>query len=84
MDVSNIFLFLVTNRSPRLDECGNSVRAVEVSKELCKRFMFHNFEVLSGLSVKKLNPTHQKNEAKQTALGEVLFAASHGLSLIHI
>ena len=40
--------------------------------------MFNNFEVVSGLSVKKLDPTQQKNEAKQTALAEVLFAASHG------
>ena len=69
---------VVGNRSPRLDACGNSVRAVEVSKELVKRFLFHNFEVLSGLSVVKMDPTLQKNEARRTALAEVLFAASHG------
>ena len=69
---------MVCCRSPRLDACGNSVRAVEVSKELGKRLLFHNFEVLSGLSVKKLDPAQQKNEAKQTALAAVLFAASHG------
>ena len=69
---------VVCHRSPRLDACGNSVRAVEVSKELGKRFLFHNFEVLGGLSVKKLDPTLQKNEAKRRALGEVLFAAKYG------
>ena len=69
---------LFGNRSPRLDACGNSVRAVQVAKELGKRFVFNNFEVLSGLSVRKLDPTQQKNEAKHTALAAVLFAASHG------
>ena len=70
--------FVFLRRSPRLDACGNSVRAVQVAKELGKRFLFHNFEVLSGLSVTKMEPTEQKNEAKHNALGAVLFAASHG------
>ena len=65
-------------RSPRLDEVGNSVRGVASFQELVKRFSFHNFEVLSGLNLKKIDPTLQKNEAKHAALGEVLFAASLG------
>ena len=69
---------VVGNRSPRLDACGNSARAVEVAQELGKRFLFHHFEVLSGLGVKKLDPTQHKDHAKRTALAEVLFAAKHG------
>ena len=69
---------MLWRRSPRIDACGNSVRAVQVSKELVKRFLFHNFEVLSGLSVDKMDATMQKNEQKRSALAAVLFAASHG------
>ena len=65
-------------RSPRLDKIGNSVRAVEAYKELVKRFSFHNFELFSGLSAKKIDPTKEKNEAEYAALGGVLFAASNG------
>jgi len=64
--------------SPRLDSVGNSTRAVHGCTELVKHFAFHNFEVFSGLSQSKVDPTQPKNEAKQAVLGELLFAASQG------
>lgn len=45
--------------SPRLDVVGNSVRAVQTAKELCKRIQFHNFEVFSGLNQNKINPSNR-------------------------
>ena len=39
---------------------------------------FHNFEVFSGLSHAKIDPTIRKNENKQAALSDLLFAASEG------
>ena len=79
--VGRAVLFIIalsSCRSPRLDKIGNSVRAVEVSKELVKHFSFHNFEVFSGLSAKKIDPTKRKNEAEHAAFADVLFAASNG------
>jgi glutaminase len=64
--------------SPRLDEIGNSARGVHVAQELVKVFSFHNFEVFSGLSQTKIDPTKRKGEAQQKALGAILFAASMG------
>jgi glutaminase len=64
--------------SPRLDAVGNSVRAVAGFTELCKRFSFHNFEVFSGLSRKKIDPTMRKGSGGQAVLGDLLFAASQG------
>jgi glutaminase len=64
--------------SPRLDEVGNSTRGVAVATALVKHFAFHNFEVFSGLSQTKLNPTERHDAAKHAVLGELLFAASQG------
>jgi glutaminase len=64
--------------SPRLDSVGNSARGVHGATELVKLFQFHNFEVFSGLSRTKIDPTMRKNAGKQAALGELLFAASQG------
>merc|ERR1711988_1882526 len=63
--------------SPRLDTVGNSVRGVAVFKELIKRFSFHNFEVFSGLSSKKIDVTSRKN-ANFARVNSVLFSASLG------
>lgn len=64
--------------SPRLDAVGNSTRGVAVATELVRHFAFHNFEVFSGLSQTKINPTERKDAVKQAILGELLFAASQG------
>ena len=64
--------------SPRLDDVGNSVRAVQAAAELSKRYAFHNFEVFAGNNATKLDPTMPKGEHKQERLAELLFAASQG------
>lgn len=64
--------------SPRLDSVGNSQRGVRAATELVKHFAFHNFEVFSGLSRTKIDPTKRKNSDKQAALADLLFAASSG------
>jgi len=64
--------------SPRLDDNGNSVRGVAAATELVKYISFHNFEVFSGLSHAKIDPTIRKNENKQASLSDLLFAASEG------
>jgi glutaminase len=64
--------------SPRLDQVGNSARGVAVAKALVNRFQFHNFEVFSGLSATKTDPTLRRNAAQEAALFSVLFAASEG------
>ena len=64
--------------SPRLDDIGNSVRAVAAAAELTKRYAFHNFEVFAGNNATKIDPTVPKGESKQETLAELLFAASQG------
>lgn len=64
--------------SPRLDDCGNSVRGVAVAKALQEYIQFHHFEVFAGLSRPKLNPTKSRDEDRQQALSEVMFATSEG------
>jgi len=63
--------------SPRLDSVGNSVRGVAVCQALVRRFQFHNFEVFSGLSSKKIDVTSRKN-ANFARVNSVLFSASLG------
>ena len=69
---------MLSYRSPRLDEVGNSVRGVAVFKEIVKRLAFHNFEVFEGWSQKKVDPKQPKNKAQYDAIGATLFAASYG------
>jgi len=68
----------ITIWSPRLDSVGNSVRGVAVAKELLKRISFHNFEVFSGITRTKMDPSSRLNDANDRVLGEMLFAASFG------
>jgi glutaminase len=73
--------------SPRLDAVGNSVRAVAVATMLTERLSVHNFEVFSGLSRTKWDPTMKAATSKQEEIDECLFAASQGdvqmLTLMH-
>lgn len=64
--------------SPRLDPVGNSVRGVQVAKELVEKLQFHNFEVFSGLSRKKIDASRAKYWAKLKEVGYMLYAASQG------
>ena len=70
--------------SPRLDGIGNSVRGVETAKALVERLQVHNFEVFSGLSRKKIDPTVRRYWARQKEIGFMLEAASSGdLNALH-
>jgi len=64
--------------SPRLDAVGNSARGVHAATELGKHFQLNNFEVFSGLSRTKIDPTMPKNAGQQAKVGALLFAASQG------
>eukprot|EP00039_Didymoeca_costata_P015864 m.275503 g.275503 ORF g.275503 m.275503 type:complete len:733 (+) comp16293_c0_seq31:1947-4145(+) len=64
--------------SPRLDENGNSVRGVEVAKQLVQYIRLHNFEVFSGQAITKMDPTKPASEDAHYALSGVLFAVGKG------
>jgi len=64
--------------SPRLDAVGNSVRAVAVATQLTERLSVHNFEVFSGLSRTKWDPTMKASASKEQETDECLLAAAQG------
>jgi glutaminase len=64
--------------SPRLDNIGNSTRGVAVATELVKRFNFHNFEVFSGHTTTKINPSKPAGFDENKSLADLIFAASEG------
>jgi glutaminase len=64
--------------SPRLDSVGNSVRGVATAKAMTERLQVHNFEVFSGLSRKKIDPTARTYWAMDTEISRLLEAASSG------
>ncbi len=63
--------------SPRLDQYGNSVRAVDISQQLVSRFNFHNYDCLITDS-NKHDPLLQKNEEKLNGVMVANHAASLG------
>lgn len=54
------------------------MRGVEGATKLVDRFQFHTFEVFSGLSRTKVDPTLKKNQSAVAVVSELLFAASEG------
>lgn len=68
--------------SPRLDKNGNSVRGVEFTQELCKRFNFHKYENLRGVvgqsDGQKKDPSRKENSNFIADLQELIYAASEG------
>jgi len=68
--------------SPRLDRNGNSVRGVEFTQELCKRFNFHKYENLRGVvgtsEGQKQDPSTKRNSNFIADLQELIYAASEG------
>ena len=74
---SNRLRLLLSISNPRTS-LHKTFAGVAAACELVKHFSFHNFEVFSGLSQTKINPTERKDAVKQAILGELLFAASQG------
>ena len=67
----------ITIWSPPLDRYGNSVKAVEVSKQLVNMFNFHTYDNLIP-DLDKINPRLQKNEHKNKGIMAANYAASQG------
>ncbi len=64
--------------SPRLDELGNSVRGVEFSKLLVKRFKFHAFDSMVGMSDMRIDPRQSATEARLAGRFALCWAACEG------
>ena len=62
--------------SPRLDECGNSVRGVEFLKRIVDRFSFHNYDSLVESS--KIDPRRLRHESETNLTYQAIYAASIG------
>lgn len=67
----------ITIWSPNLDETGNSVRGVDFSKELVKKFNFHNYDNFSGIS-EKIDPRRHITEQTVQHQFALISAASRG------
>ena len=67
----------ITIWSPKLDEYGNSVKAVQFAQKLVRNFNFHNYDNLVE-NLEKKDPRLQKNEEKLKGVMAVNFAVSQG------
>ncbi len=63
--------------SPRLDEMGNSVRGVQFSREMVRRFNFHNYDSLVKVD-NKIDPRRARDEIVRHATINLIWAASQG------
>lgn len=63
--------------SPRLDELGNSVRGVDVSKELVRRYSFHHFDGVAEDS-SKTDPRRRGHEVAADHTYALIWAAARG------
>jgi glutaminase len=67
----------ITIWSPRLDQYGNSVKAVEFSQRLVSKLNFHNYDSLVNDNSKH-DPLLQKNDEKLKGVMAATYAASQG------
>jgi glutaminase len=69
--------------SPRLDEIGNTVRGIEIAKELVNKFSVHTFDILDLRSHKK-NPLVSSVEYESKEITTLIEVASRGdLNTLH-
>jgi glutaminase len=65
--------------SPRLDEVGNSVRGIEVCKQLVSKFNFHAYDsIVAGSEQGRRDPRLGKNHLASDGLVRLCWAASQG------
>ncbi|MDQ7976906.1 glutaminase A [Paraburkholderia sp. SARCC-3016] len=64
--------------SPPLDEHGNSVRGIEFCTLLTSKFSFHNFDIVSGASGEKIDPTRRKAATANARIVDLCWAAAKG------
>lgn len=80
--VSGVIMAIIPNVlgvavwSPRLDQCGNSVRGVEFLRKLVDKFNFHNYDNL--VTSEKLDPRRRKQTADTNRTFGAIYAASIG------
>ena len=79
--VSGAILLVVPNVvgiavwSPRLDELGNSVRGVELCRQLVSRFKFHTFDSMIGLTDDRIDPRRNLYESRFGGITALCWAA---------
>lgn len=64
--------------SPRLDENGNSVRAVHFARRLIETFNFHNYDNMSEQTTTKIDPRLPRYKVQSDNVVAACWAASKG------